>query len=42
MPFTKKHNKRIKVQGYLETLQHKTLYLAPPRLGEALSSMIQN
>jgi len=29
MPFAIKHNKRIKVQGSLETLRHKTLYLAP-------------
>jgi len=41
MPFATKHKKRIKVQGSLETLRHKTLYLAPPYLGEALSSMIK-
>ena len=52
MPLTIKHNKRIKVQGSLETLQLKTLYYPPhthtrtharthTHLGEALSSMIQ-
>jgi len=30
MPFVTKQNKRIKVQGSLETLRQKTLYL-PPR-----------
>jgi len=35
MPFATKHNKRIKVQGSLETLRLETLYLAPPQLGEA-------
>ena len=41
MPFAIKHSKRIKVQGSLETLRLKTLYQAPPHLGEALSYMIQ-
>ena len=30
MPFATKHNKRIKIQGSLETLGHQTLYWLPP------------
>jgi len=36
MPFVTKHNKRIKIQGSLETLRLKTLYCLPPTLGRSI------
>jgi len=41
MPFTTKHNKRIKAQGSLETLRHlikirQDTLLAPPTLGRSI------
>jgi len=35
MPFTTKRNKRIKVQGSLETLRHKH-FIWPPTLGRSI------
>ena len=41
MPFTIKHNKRIKFKGVWNTTTLDTLLGPPPHLGETLSSMIQ-
>ena len=41
MPFTIKHNKRIKFKGVWKHYDSRHFIRAPPHLGEALSSMIQ-
>ena len=41
MPFTIKHNKRIKFKGVWKHYDSRHFIRPPPHLGEALSSMIQ-
>ena len=41
MPFTIKHNKRIKFKGVWKHYASRHFIRPPPHLGEALSSMIQ-
>ena len=41
MPFTIKHNQRIKFKGVWKHYDSRHFIRPPPHLGEALSSMIQ-